>query len=157
MNKITKLILCIAGPLLIGFAGSLFTIEAIPVWYASLQKPNWNPPNWLFGPVWTTLYILMGIAAYLVWKTITASAFKKWGLLLYSLQLVLNLFWSYLFFTRHQLGTALIEIVVLWLTILCTIIAFSKVNKTAAWLLVPYISWVSFATILNYTIWQLNQ
>lgn len=156
MNSVIKLILSIAAPLLIGFIGSQYTIAEIPGWYAGLQKPTWNPPNWLFGPVWTLLYILMGIAAYLVWKTLPQSAFKKWGLFLYALQLVLNLLWTYLFFSKHQLGAALIEIVVLWLTIFCTIIAFSKVNKTAAWLLVPYISWVSFATMLNYTIWQLN-
>lgn len=155
MNNTVKLIIAIAVPLLVGFSAGQFTAAEIPTWYASIKKPSWNPPSWVFAPVWTTLYVMMGIAWFLIWKA-PATEMKKWGMILFVLQLVLNFFWTFIFFAKHQPGAAFIEIVVLWLAILCTIIAFSKINKTAAWLLVPYISWVSFAAILNYTIWQLN-
>jgi translocator protein len=157
MNNSVKLIISIAIPLLIGFAGGTFTSAEIPNWYATLNKPSWQPPNWLFGPVWTTLYILMGIALYLVWKADANASLKQTAILLFAIQLILNFFWSIIFFNQHQIGWALVEIIVLWILILLTIFSFSKINNTAAWLLVPYISWVSFAAILNYTIWQLNK
>jgi tryptophan-rich sensory protein len=139
----------------VGFTASLFTRPEIEGWYRALQRPEWNPPDWLFAPVWTSLYILMGVACYLIWiKAPLAS--RRTALLVYFIQLALNFTWSFLFFGMHQPGLAFIEIIFLWLSILFTIFAFARLNRLAAWMLVPYISWVSFAAILNYTIWQLN-
>jgi tryptophan-rich sensory protein len=155
MNKILKLIISIALPLLVGFTASLFTRPEIEGWYRALQRPEWNPPDWLFAPVWTSLYILMGVACYLIWIK-APSAQRRDAMVLYFVQLALNFTWSFLFFRMHQPGSAFAEIILLWLCILLTIFAFARLNRLAAWLLVPYISWVSFAAILNYTIWQLN-
>ncbi len=152
-----KLIISLLIPLAIGSISAIFTVKAIPGWYAQLNKPWFNPPNWIFSPVWTTLYILMGIALWLVWKADAANKLKQTALVVFGLQLALNFFWSLIFFREHQLGWAFVEIIALWLLILLTVISFAKINKTAAWLLVPYICWVSFASILNYTIWQLNK
>lgn len=156
MNNILKLIISVAIPVAAGAASGFFTSTGLGSWYQSIIKPSWNPPGWVFGPVWTTLYIMMGIALYLVWKSGAASALKKTALTLFAIQLVLNFFWSFIFFNQQQIGWALVEIIAMWVTILLTIFSFSKINNTASWLLVPYISWVSFATILNYTIWKLN-
>src|SRR6187399_1822983 len=139
MSNTLKLIIAITIPLLIGFSGSFFTISEIDSWYQTIQKPSWNPPNWIFGPVWTTLYILMGIAFFVVWKSQERKEIKRTAIFLFLLQLVLNFFWSIIFFDQHQIA-----------------FAFARISKRAAWLLIPYISWVSFATILNLTIWQLN-
>ena len=157
MSNIVKGIVAIAIPLLVGGASGFFTITGVDSWYQTINKPSWNPPNWVFGPVWTTLYIMMGIALFLVWKEDTSEELKKIAIALFSVQLILNFFWSFIFFNLQQPGWALVEIIAMWFFILLTIFAFVQVNKTAAWLLVPYISWVSFATILNYTIWQLNR
>ena len=157
MTNWMKLIISIAVPLAVGFSSSLFTRPEIDSWYKTIQKPDWQPPNWLFGPVWTTLYILMGIALYLVWKSNVQESKKRPAIILWTIQLVLNFFWSFIFFRLHQLGLALAEIIVLWIFILLTIFSFARINKLAAWLLVPYISWVSFASILTYTIYQLNR
>lgn len=151
-----RLIIAVLIPLLVGSAGGGFTASEISGWYAQLNKPSWNPPNWLFGPVWTILYILMGIALYLIWKAGVNTSLKQTAVILFAVQLILNFFWSIIFFNQHQIGWALVEIIVMWGFILLTIFSFSRINNTAAWLLVPYISWVSFATILNYTIWKLN-
>ena len=139
----------------IGSLGGLFTYPEILNWYAGLQKPSFQPPNWLFGPVWTLLYILMGISLYLVWKQ-PVSALRNKALTIFTIQFVLNFCWSIIFFNQHQIGLALIEIIVMWICILITIFQFGKLSSIAAWLLVPYISWVSFATILNAAIWKLN-
>ena len=155
MNNTVKLLIAIAITLLVGFFGSFFTISEIGSWYQTIQKPSWNPPNGIFGPVWTTLYILMGISLFLVWRSSVSQ--KRTAIILFSLQLVLNFFWSFIFFKQHQIDFAFAEILALWLMILLTIFAFGRINKLAAWLLVPYISWVSFAAILNFTIWQLNK
>jgi len=157
MSNIVKAIIAIAIPLIVAGTSGFFTVTGVESWYQTIQKPSWNPPNWIFGPVWTTLYVMMGIALFLVWKEDTSTELKKIAIGLFSVQLILNFFWSFIFFGQQQPGWALIEIVALWIFILLTIFAFAQVNKTAAWLLVPYISWVSFATILNYTIWQLNR
>lgn len=156
MNNTTKLIISIALPVAVGATSGFFTATGVDSWYQTINKPSWNPPGWIFGPVWTTLYVMMGIALFLVWKSNTNEALKKTAITLFAVQMVLNFFWSFVFFKQEQPGWALVEIIVLWVAILLTIFAFAKVNKTAAWLLVPYISWVSFASILNYTIWQLN-
>jgi tryptophan-rich sensory protein len=156
MSNTIKLIISIAIPLIIGGSSGFFTTAEIPGWYQTINKPSWNPPSWIFGPVWTTLYILMGIALFLIWRSDSNPEFKRTAIMLFAIQLVLNFFWSFIFFKQHQIGLALVEIIAMWLFILLTIFSFAKINNLAAWLLVPYISWVSFASILNYTIWKLN-
>ncbi len=138
-----------------GVAG-FFTSSGVEGWYALANKPWFNPPNWIFAPVWTTLYILMGIALYLVWKSDAARSVKQTAVILFAVQLTLNFFWSLIFFKLQQPGWALAEIIAMWVMILLTIFAFGKISSTAAWLLVPYICWVSFASVLNYAIWKLN-
>lgn len=157
MSNSVKLIISILIPLAIGAVSGFFTTAEIPGWYQTINKPTWNPPSWIFGPVWTTLYVMMGIALFLIWKSDVSQTAKKTAIILFAAQLGLNFFWSFIFFNQHQPGWALVEIIVMWVSILLTIFAFAAVSKTGAWLLIPYISWVSFATILNYTIWQLNR
>lgn len=156
MNNIAKLLIAVAIPIAVGATSGFFTVTGVESWYQTINKPSWNPPNWVFGPVWTTLYIMMGIALYLVWKSDSSDVLKKTAIILFAVQLTLNFFWSFIFFNQQQTGWALVEIIAMWFFILLTIFAFAQVSKPAAWLLVPYISWVSFATILNYTIWKLN-
>lgn len=156
MNNTLKFIAAVSIPLLAGGISGFFTVTGVESWYQYINKPSWNPPNWIFGPVWTTLYIMMGVALFLVWKTDTSYELKKIAFVLFGVQLLLNFCWSFLFFKLEQPGWAFAEIIVMWLFILMTIFAFAQVSKTAAWLLVPYISWVSFAAILNYTIWKMN-
>jgi tryptophan-rich sensory protein len=156
MNNGLKLLIAIAVPVGTGALAGYFTASGVDTWYRTIEKPAWNPPDAVFAPVWTTLYILMGIAFYLVWKSNVAPELKRRATVMWIVQLVLNAAWSFLFFNRHAIGLALIEIIILWLAILLTIILFARIRKVAAWLLVPYISWVSFATILTYTIWKLN-
>jgi tryptophan-rich sensory protein len=124
-------------------------------WFAALSKPAWNPPNWLFGPVWSVLYLLMSIAAWLVWrKAGIGGAALPLGVFL--LQLLLNAAWSWILFGRHELGLAFIEILALWGAILWTIVGFWRIHPTSGILLVPYLVWITFASVLNYTIWRLN-
>jgi translocator protein len=143
-------------PLIIGGLSGYFTTSGVNGWYAAANKPWFNPPNWLFGPVWTVLYLLMGIALFLVWRSDAGKTVKQTALILFAVQLLLNFFWSLIFFKLQQLGWAFAEIIAMWLMILFTIIWFGKINSAAAWLLVPYISWVSFASVLNYALWKLN-
>jgi translocator protein len=156
MNNTIRFIISILIPVAVGGTAGFFTATGVDTWYQTINKPSWNPPNWIFGPVWTTLYVLMGIALYLVWRADVNNKLKRTAIILFAVQLALNFFWSFIFFDQQQVGWALMEIIAMWVMILATIFAFAKVSKPAAWLLVPYISWVSFATILNYTIWQLN-
>lgn len=139
-----------------GVVGSLFTTPSIATWYASLTKPSFNPPGWIFGPVWTTLFLLMGISAFLVWNKGLNHNNVKIALIIFGFQLLLNILWSVLFFGYHLPGAAFIEIIFLWLAILATIIAFFRISHPSAWLLIPYVLWVSFASILNFYIWRLN-
>jgi translocator protein len=157
MRNWIKLIIALIIPQVVAASGAYFTVTGIGSWYQSLDKPSWNPPNWVFGPVWTTLYVLMGIALYLVWRSKASEKQKRWAITFWGIQLFLNFLWSFLFFGQEQILGALLEIIILWLFILLTIFAFARINKGAAWLLVPYICWVSFAAILNYTIWDLNR
>lgn len=138
-----------------GFLGSAFTVPNIPTWYAGLAKPALNPPNWIFAPVWTTLFVLMAIAAWIVWER-RAQAGAKLALMAYGAQLALNVLWSYLFFGQQNPGAAFAEIIVLWAMIVLTMVLFWRVNRWAGLLLLPYIAWVSFAAYLNFSIWQLN-
>lgn len=156
MNNTLKLVISLAIPLVVGGTSGFFTVTGVESWYQHINKPSWNPPNAIFGPVWTSLYILMGIALYLVWKADTSSELKKIAFVFFAIQLAFNFCWSFIFFRLHQPGWAFAEIIVMWAFILATIFAFAQVNKLAAWLLVPYISWVSFAAVLNYTIWRMN-
>ena len=154
--NIPVLIGFVLGSQLAGIIGALFTARSVQTWYTTLQKPSFNPPSWLFGPVWTVLYLLMGIAAYLVWAKGWTVPGVKTALFVFALQLVLNSLWSILFFGVRQPGWAFMEIVVLWAAIVVTIVLFWKISRTAAFLLVPYILWVSFAAVLNYSLWRLN-
>lgn len=154
-SKILIFVICILLPILIGGIGGYFTAESIPTWYVTLNKPWFNPPNWIFGPVWTMLYLLMGFASYVVYISYQ-NIHRKISLIHYGIQLLLNLLWSFLFFYFKNPGLALFEIVILWIMINLTIVSFSKVNKKAAYLLLPYVVWVSFAAILNLYIVLLN-
>lgn len=157
MSKIIKLVLSILFCLLAGVVGSFFTIPAIPDWYAGLIKPFFSPPNWVFGPVWTVLYIFMGLSLYLVWEKGTKKKKVKEALKLFAIQLLLNWIWSPVFFGTKNLFLAFVVIVLMWFFILKTVLAFSKINKTASYLLYPYFAWVSFASILNFSVWFLNR
>lgn len=150
-----KLVVSVLFTVGIGSLGGIFTISEIPGWYAGLQKPSFNPPNWIFGPVWSMLYLLMGISFYLVWKQ-PVSTVRNVGLTLFVIQFIFNFFWSILFFNQHLIAAALLEMVFLWIFILLTMIWFAKLSPTASWLLLPYLGWVSFATVLTAAIWKLN-
>ena len=139
------LVLCLG----LGSAAGFLTAQSLPTWFPTLVKPSFNPPSWLFAPVWTTLYIMMAVAAWLVWL-------RKGPLVLFYVQLALNFAWSLLFFGLHSPALALIDIVAMWVAILLTLLAFWKVDRRAGWLLVPYLAWVSFAGVLNASIWWLN-
>ena len=156
INNTFKLVIAIVVSELTGIIGSVFTTPSIAGWYATLARPALNPPAWVFGPVWTTLFALMGIAAFLIWKKGLDRKDVKIALGIFIGQLVLNTLWSIIFFGLHSPGAAFVEIIFLWLAILATIIAFAKISKPAAWLLLPYILWVSFAGYLNFSIWMLN-
>jgi len=135
-----------------GFIGMLFAPDE---WYEALNKPTWTPPNWVFGPVWTTLYAMMAVAAWLVWQH-GGFVGQRRALTWFVIQLALNAAWTPLFFGLHHLGVALVGIVLLWGAIVMTALAFYRVSCVAAWLLVPYLAWVSFAAVLNFFLWRLN-
>jgi len=141
---------------LAGVIGAFFTIPSIEGWYYELIKPSFSPPNWLFGPVWTILYFLMGVSAYLVWERGIKKKNVKNSLLIFGVQLVLNILWSILFFGLQSPLLGFICIVLLWIAIAVTIIKFYRISKTAGLLQVPYILWVTFATVLNFFIWIVN-
>jgi len=139
-----------------GAIGAIFTSSSLESWYLLLEKPVFNPPSWVFFPVWTTLYTLMGISLYLVWEKGLQQKEVKVGIFLFGLQLGLNILWSFLFFGLQSPYHAFLEILLLWLAILLTAIQFWKISKVASMLLIPYLLWVSFAALLNYQIWVLN-
>ncbi|MBU1014101.1 MAG: DUF1295 domain-containing protein [Bacteroidetes bacterium] len=149
------LLLSVGLTLLIGMIGGLVTATSVGNWFVELSKPSWNPPGWIFGPVWTSLYILMGIASYLIWKQRSKKPIKI-AMGFYGVQLLLNMLWSILFFGLQNPQLAFFEIIILLIMIILTTLQFLKVDKRAAILMIPYIAWVSFATILNFSIWQLN-
>ena len=138
-----------------GGLGAIATTPEIEGWYRTVTKPAWNPPDAIFGPVWSTLYLMMGISAWLVWKQSEFKLVSK-PLVFFVVQLCLNISWSFIFFGMHQIGWALFEIVLLWIAILTTIVVFFRYSKLAGWLLVPYLCWVSFAIVLNFALWRLN-
>lgn len=137
---------------LAGVVGSMFTVSAIPTWYATLTKPSWNPPSWVFGPAWTTLYTLMGISLYRIW----GKSKNRIALFWFYVQLFMNAIWSIIFFGQKNLSGAFVEILILLGLILVVVHKFYRIDSIAAYLLVPYVAWVSFATYLTYTIWMLN-
>lgn len=142
--------------LVIAIVASLCTVPQIPGWYSTLNKPSFNPPDQLFAPVWTVLYIMIATAAYLVWKLRTDSGLYRNTRLVYFIQLALNFSWSIIFFGMHHIFLALVIIILLWFSIIANIYYFGRFSKTAAWLLVPYLLWVSFASVLNFSIYILN-
>jgi benzodiazapine receptor len=155
MNKTLKLILCLAIPLAIGSISGIATAAGIKSWYLTLNKPIFNPPNYLFGPVWTILYLLMGTSFYLILQT-PKNEIRTRAIIIFCVQLGLNFLWSFLFFKFQLVGIAFIEILLIWASILTMVITFYKLNKTAALLQIPYLMWVSFASVLNGAIWWLN-
>lgn len=151
-----RTVLGLCGWLVICFAAASFGAVFMPgEWYATLRKPTWNPPGWVFGPVWSALYTMMAVAVWLVWKRGGFVAQRR-PLVLFLAQLVLNAVWTPLFFGLHRPGLAFAEIILLWLAIATTLAAFRPVSRVAAWLLVPYLVWVSFAAVLNGLLWRLN-
>lgn len=149
---VAALVLCVTA----GFIGSLFTSSGVDSWYQSLQKPPFNPPSWVFGPVWTLLYLMMGGALYLVWKRDPLEKPETRALTWFFIQLALNVLWSFFFFYLRQPALAFFEIIFLWLAIIVTVVHFFRINRWAGVLLLPYLVWVSFAAVLNFAIWRLN-
>lgn len=147
--------LFVVGCLIVGAVGGLLTASSVDTWYPTLDTPSWNPPNSVFGPVWMLLYVMMAVSAWLVWRR-RGSDGSRAAMAAFAVQLALNTAWSAIFFGLRQPGWAALEIVLLWLAIVATILAFFRVSRAAAWLLVPYLGWVSFATALNVAIWRLN-
>lgn len=156
MKKLIKLVSSILICQLAGIIGSFFTVSNISGWYIDLNKPLLNPPNWVFGPVWITLYFLMGIALFLVWNKGLDKPFNRNAFILFIIQLVFNSLWSIVFFGLHQLLISVFVIIILWLLIFINIVQFGKISEAAAYLLLPYILWVSFASYLNIAIYILN-
>ncbi len=142
--------------LLAGASGSLVTATSVREWYPDIQKPWWTPPSAVFGPVWTVLYLLMGVSAWLIWRNAEGSA-RRTALLIFVTQLVLNGIWSFLFFGFRSPGWAALEIVLLWSSIVATVLVFARISRLAAGLLLPYLLWVSYAAALNVAIWNLNR
>ncbi|MEA9413397.1 TspO/MBR family protein [Flavobacterium sp. PL02] len=158
MNKITRILAVVVTCLAIGYFSGIVTRTSVDTWYPTLIKPSFNPPNWVFAPAWSLLYLLMGVASGLVWDRIEyeKEAVKN-ALVFFAIQLALNALWSYLFFGLMNPLLALLEVFVLWLMIYETLLKFIKINKIAGYLLVPYLLWVSYATVLNASIWWLNK
>lgn len=155
-KKIIQFITSILVCQMAGILGAIFTISAIPLWYNNINKPSFNPPSWVFGPVWTILYTMMGISFFLIWIDKNEKKRKQTALIIFGIQLFLNAIWSPIFFGLRSPLLGLMVIILMWIFIILTIIKFFKISKTAAFLLIPYFFWVSFATILNFFIWQLN-
>ena len=146
----------LAGFIIVTFIAPALGAFSMPgTWYAALNKPSWNPPGWIFGPAWTLLYILMAVAAWLVWRR-GGFTQQRGPLTLYFVQLALNAAWTPIFFGAHAMGWALLEIVMLWSAIALTLVSFRRVSPAAGLLLVPYLAWVTFATTLNFTLWRMN-
>lgn len=158
MNKVSRILVLVVTCLVVGYFSGIVTRSAITTWYPTFVKPSFNPPNWIFAPVWSMLYIMMGVAAGLVWSQIESeNGIVKKALLFFGIQLVLNALWSFLFFGLKNPMLAGLEIIILWLMIYETYLQFSKINKIAGYLFIPYLLWVSFASILNASIWWLNK
>ena len=151
-----KFLISILLPLSLGAIAGMFTSQSVPEWYATLNRPSFNPPNWIFGPVWTTLYILMGISFFLIWKQ-EASKVRNRAILIFLLQLLLNFAWSFIFFYFNMIGLALVEIILLWISIVMMLVVFYKIKPIASYINIPYLLWVTFATVLNASYYILNR
>lgn len=154
MKNWQKLVIAILIPQVSGVLGALVTVSSVGSWYQTINKPSFNPPSWIFGPVWTSLYIMIGISLYLIWKS--NHLFKKKAMWLFGIQMVLNALWSPAFFGLESPLLGLIVIIPLWVSILACIKVFKPISNLAAYLFIPYFLWVSFATLLNASIWYLN-
>ncbi len=155
MDKI-KIVIAVLICEFAGIIGAVFTTPAITTWYATIQKPSFNPPNWIFFPVWTVLFLLMGLSLYIVWtKGLDKKEVRK-AAYVFAFQLILNIAWSIIFFGFKNPFLAFIEIILLWISILATIILFYRISKKAGAIMIPYILWVTFAAFLNYSVWILN-
>ena len=157
MRAIGKLVCSVSVCVATGFLGSFATMDSVNTWYADLSRPSFTPPDWAFGVVWPILYVMMGISAFMIWNKGLSSRQVKVALGLFILQLVLNGLWTPIFFGLHMIALALVEIVLLWVAILMTILSFWRISKSATFLLLPYIVWVSFAVVLNAALWFLNR
>jgi len=158
MQKIIRITVVLTTCLLVGYFSGMVTRESITTWYPTLVKPSFNPPNWVFAPVWTILYIMMGVAGGMVWNRLEQDPENvKKAFTFFIIQLALNAAWSVIFFYFHNPFLALIEVILFWLLIFETHIQFKKIDKTAGLLFIPYLAWVSFATVLNASIWWLNR
>jgi tryptophan-rich sensory protein len=155
-KSLLTLLICLLFPLVIGSISSLANVGNLNEWYVQLNKPSFNPPGYLFGPVWTVLYLLMGLSFYLIWKS-PGGKIRTRALTVFGFQMLLNFAWSFIFFYFRQTGWGLVEIIILWLNIILMILVCYKINKTAALIQIPYLLWVSFASVLNATIWMLNK
>lgn len=152
-----KLIISLVLVTFAGFLGSVFTTSSVTTWYPSLIKPSFNPPSWLFGPVWTILYIMIGVSLFLVWKSKAKADVKRKSYWIFGFQLLFNILWSVAFFGMHNSALALGVIALLLISIIINIYVFYKISKSAGYLLIPYLVWVSFASVLNFAIWWLNR
>lgn len=156
MRDVVKLLISIVACQCVGLISSIFTTPSIPTWYATLQKPPFTPPNWLFAPAWITLYLLMGISAFIIWRRGVDNRRVREALIVFLIQLILNGLWSVVFFGLKSPLYGVVVIIVLWIAILFTILKFFKLSPVAGGLLLPYILWVSFAAALNISVWVLN-
>jgi tryptophan-rich sensory protein len=156
MSRVLKLIVSVAVPVAVGALSGFATRDAVGGWYDGLEKPSFAPPDSVFGPVWTTLYVMMGVACFLVWRESARRPGVRTALGVYAIQLVLNGLWSLLFFGLRSPIAGLIDIALLWIAIIATVVLFARISKLAGALLLPYLAWVSFAAMLNYSIWALN-
>ena len=154
-SNIIKLSISLLLPLAVGAVAGIFTSRSVSTWYATLNRPSFSPPNWVFSPVWTSLYILLGISFFLIWKE-NSSIYKNLAVKVFSIQMLLNFLWSFIFFYLNMIGIALIEIILLWMSIAAMIYLFYKTKPIAAYLNIPYLLWVTFATILNAGYYFLN-
>jgi tryptophan-rich sensory protein len=154
--RILKLVVSVLLTLGTGAIAGMFTAEAVSDWYATLNQPSFNPPNWIFGPVWTTLYIFLGISFFLIWE-LEASRERNLAIGIFLLQLALNFGWSFIFFYFHRIGLALVEIIMLWMSIVAMLVRFYKLKAWAAYINIPYLCWVTFATVLNAGYFFLNR
>lgn len=151
-----KFLISILLPIALGAIAGMFTSQSVPEWYATLNRPSFNPPNWIFGPVWTTLYIIMGISLFLIWKQ-DVSKKRNFAILIFMIQLILNFGWSFIFFYFNMIGIALLEIVLLWFSIITMLVLFYKIKPIASYINIPYLLWVTFATVLNASYYLLNK
>jgi len=156
-KDLVSLLIAVFIPQAVGAEAGIATSSSVSTWYPTLAKPPWNPPNWLFGPVWILLYLLMGVAVWLVWRRGIDAPGVRGALILFGAQLLFNLAWSFVFFGLRRVGWGLVEIVATWALILATLVAFYRLRPLAGWLLVPYQLWVTFASALNAAIWWLNR